>query len=433
MSVAHGGQVVISQLTEQLVRDSVGPEVELVDLGEHRLRDLAAPMYVFQVTHRELGHVFPALRSLDVASGNLPAQLSSFVGRARDLERLRELVVSRRLLTLTGVGGVGKTRLALQAAIDVQPRFPGGAWLAELARTGDPDAVGSVVVGALAAAPTPNGAAVDAVCDHLGATRSILVLDNCEHVVDAAADLASAVLARCPNVVVIATSREPLDVEGEQVVPVRPLDAQTDAVSLFVERAQSVDPEFVLDGASRDAVEEICARLDGVPLAIELAAARVDTMAAADIAARLDDRFRLLASGRRRSVDRHQTLRATLEWSHQLLGDDEQRLLRRLGVFAGGFTADAARDRVRRRRRAGVAGAQVVGAVRARTAARAVPPARDGAGLRVGAARGRRRGRGGRWRARGVDGGHRGPSGRGLVRRGTGRPGDARRRARQLA
>jgi len=343
MSVAHGGQVVLSQLTEQLVRDALGPDVELVDLGEHRLRDLSEPLHVFQVACGDLERAFPPLRSLDVASGNLPVQISSFVGRERDLERLRELLGSRRLLTLTGVGGVGKTRLALQAAIDAQSRYPGGAWLAELARTGDPDAVASVVVTALGAPAQPGVDDVDNLCGYLGTTHSILVLDNCEHVLDAAADLAAAVLDRCPNVVIMATSREPLDLEGEQVVPVRPLDAATDAVSLFAERAQRVDPEFVIDGDNRAAVEEICRRLDGVPLAIELAAARVDSMAPADVAARLDDRFRLLSSGRRRSVDRHQTLRATLEWSHQLLDEPEQVLLRRLGVFAGGFTADSAR------------------------------------------------------------------------------------------
>jgi predicted ATPase/class 3 adenylate cyclase len=343
MSVAHGGQVVVSQVTEQLVRDLLGSDVEMIDLGEHRLRDLAEPLHVFQVTHRDLERDFPRLRSLDVASGNLPVQVTSFVGRERELTRLDELVESRRLLTLTGFGGVGKTRLALQSAVDSQPAFPGGAWVAELARTGDPDAVGSVIVTALGAPANPARRDVDVVCDHLGASRSILVLDNCEHVLDAAADLASAVLDRCPNVVVIATSREPLDVDGEQVVPVRPLDAATDAVSLFVERAQSVDPEFMLDDETAVAVGEICNRLDGVPLAIELAAAHVDTLTAPDVAGRLDDRFRLLSSGRRRSVDRHQTLRATLEWSHQLLDPDEQLLLRRLGVFAGGFTADAAR------------------------------------------------------------------------------------------
>ena len=371
MSVAHGGQVVVSQLTEQLTRDSLASDVELLDLGEHRLRDLAAPMQVFQVIRDGLERVFPPLRSLDATGGNLPVQISSFVGRERDLARLSELIGTRRLVTLTGVGGVGKTRLALQAAVDALPRFPGGAWLAELARTGDPVAVGSVVVGALGAPAKAGRSDVDVVCDHFGATRSILVLDNCEHVLDAAADLAAAVVDRCPEVVVVATSREPLDLDGEQVVPVRPLDPATDAVSLFGERAQSVDPEFVLDDETVRAVREICGRLDGVPLAIELAAARVDTMSPDDIATRLDDRFRLLSSGRRRSVDRHQTLRATLEWSHQLLHDPERVLLRRLGVFAGGFTADAARTVCGDDADARLPRAQVAGAVRTRVATRA--------------------------------------------------------------
>ena len=341
MSVAHGGQVVVSQTVEQLLADALPPEIEIVDLGEHRLRDLAAPMRVFQLSHPELAHEFAPLRSLDIASGNLPVQRSTFVGRSRDLERLRNLVKERRLLTLTGVGGVGKTRLALQAAADAVGAFPGGAWLVELARTGDPGAVASVVVTALGALAQPGRSDTDVVCDHLGATHSILVMDNCEHVLDAAAELTEEILDRCPGVVVLATSREPLDIDGEQIVPVRPLDPTTDAVALFVERAQHTDPAFEFGPDTEVAVHEICGRLDGVPLAVELAAARIDSMPAADIAARLDDRFRLLASGRRRAVDRHQTLRATLEWSHQLLDDDEQMLLRRLGVFAGGFPASA--------------------------------------------------------------------------------------------
>jgi predicted ATPase/class 3 adenylate cyclase len=344
MSAAHGGQVVVSHLTADLVRETLPPDVELVDLGEHRLRDLAAPMRVFQVQHSALTAEFPPLASVDAASGNLPLQLSSFVGRERELARVRELIGQRRLLTLTGVGGVGKTRLALQAAVDALPVFPGGAWLVELARTGDPSAVVAVVARALGAAAQPGRADIDVVCDHLGATRSILVLDNCEHVLDAAADLTEAVLDRCPQVVVLATSREALDLDGEQVVPVRPLDPATDAMSLFAERARDVDPEFALTPESTPAVREICLRLDGVPLAIELAAVRVDVMTPSDIAARLDDRFRLLASGRRRSVDRHQTLRSTLEWSYQLLGEPERVLLRRLGVFAGGFSSAAARE-----------------------------------------------------------------------------------------
>jgi predicted ATPase/class 3 adenylate cyclase len=341
MSAAHGGQVVVSQITEQLIRDRLPPGVEVMDLGEHRLRDLSAPMRVFQLNLSGLPTEFPPLVSLNPADGNLPVQRSSFVGRTRELERLERLVKERRLLTLTGVGGVGKTRLALQAASEALSGFPGGAWLVELAPTGSPEAVPSLAGRALGAVPQAGRSEMDVVCDHLGTTRVMLVLDNCEHVLDAAAELTEAVLDRCPGVVVLATSREPLDVDGEQVVPVRPLDHNTDAVSLFADRARSADPEFELTEDSRASVEEICRRLDGVPLAIELAAARVDTMAVADIAGRLEDRFQLLSSGRRRSVDRHQTLRATLEWSHQLLDPSQQLLLRRLGVFAGGFPTDA--------------------------------------------------------------------------------------------
>ena len=398
MSVAHGGQVLVSQVTEQLIRDVVPSEVEIVDLGEHRLRDLAAAMHVFQLSRAALVLEFPPLRSLDSAAGNLPVQRSSFVGRERELERLGTLLKDRRLLTLTGVGGVGKTRLALQAAADAFAAFPGGAWIAELARTGDPDAVASVVAAALGAVRQPHRSDVDVVCDHLGTTRAVLMLDNCEHVLDAAADLAAAVLDRCAGVVVVATSREPLDLDGEQVVPVRPLDPATEAISLFAERARAADPEFELTPEAELAVQEICRRLDGVPLAVELAAARVDTMAVEEIAARLDDRFRLLSSGRRRSTDRHQTLRATLEWSHQLLDDDERRLLRAPGrvrgrissrCSGGGLRRD---DRfTRRRRRAELAGAQVPRAIRTRSEPGPVPTARNGTRVRARAA-GRGRG-----------------------------------------
>jgi predicted ATPase/class 3 adenylate cyclase len=341
MSAAHGGQVVVSEVTEQLVRDGLPADVVVVSLGEHQLRDLAAPMQVFQLSRPGLPTDFPPLVSLNAYEGNLPVQRTSFVGRARELDRVGSLLQERRLLTLTGVGGVGKTRLALQVASDAPARFAGGTWLIELARTGLPAAVPSVAATALGAVPQAGLTDTEVVCDHLRTARAILVLDNCEHVLDAAAEFTEAVLDRCPGVVVVATSREPLDVAGEQVVPVRPLDHATDAIALFVERARGADPEFDLGADSQASVEEICRRLDGVPLAVELAAAHVDTMDVTEIAARLDDRFRLLASGRRRSVDRHHTMRAALEWSHQLLDRDERLLLRRLGVFAGGFPADA--------------------------------------------------------------------------------------------
>jgi predicted ATPase/class 3 adenylate cyclase len=343
MSVAHGGQVLASDVTVQLLRGA-SLDVEILDLGEHHLRDLAAPMQIYQLSRVGLPDEFPPLRSVQVAAGNLPVVRSSFVGRTGELTQLGDLLKTRRLLTLIGVGGVGKTRLALQAAGDAVSNFPGGAWIIELARTGDPQAVAAVVAAALGAAPQPGRSDTDLVCEHLGTTDAVLVLDNCEHVLDAASDLLSAVLDCCPGVTVIATSREALGVEGEQLVPVRPLDPGTDAIALFAERARTVDPAFELTGVTEVAVAEICRRLDGVPLAVELAAARVDTMTVADIAARLDDRFRLLSSGRRRSIERHQTLRATLEWSHQLLSDDERELLRRLGVFASGFPGDAVTD-----------------------------------------------------------------------------------------
>jgi predicted ATPase/class 3 adenylate cyclase len=338
MAVGHGGQILLSRPTAALVSGALPDGASTLDLGPHRLRDLSEPEHLHQITHPALPVSFPHLKALDFYSGNLPVQRSSFVGRTREVSQLRELAKARRVLTLVGVGGVGKTRLAIQTAADLLPEFPGGAWLVELARTGDPLAVPVVAAAALGARSTPGRSEVGAVVDHLGVSRALVILDNCEHVLDAAADLVAELVAHCPNVVVLATSREPLDVEGEQLVPVRPLDTD-EAPALFTERALDADPSLALGDDA--AVEEICRRLDGIPLAVELAAARVATMTIADIAAGLDDRFRLLASGRRRAVERHQTLRSTLEWSYQLLAEPERRLLRRLGVFAGGFTFDA--------------------------------------------------------------------------------------------
>ncbi len=343
MAAGHGGQVLVGATTASLVRGSLPGDAGLADLGVHRLKDLAEAESVFQLTHPSLRDAFPPLRTIDAVPGNLPTLRSSFVGRSADLRRLEELFGSHRLITLTGVGGVGKTRFALQAAANAAGRYPGGVWLIELARTGDPAAVVTVAAVALGVTSSQGRSVVEALCDHLRSTRSLVVVDNCEHVLDAAADLVSEILDRCPAVTLVCTSREPLDVDGEQIVPVRPLDPAGDAMVLFAERVRAGDPELVVAGVEEAAAAEICRRLDGVPLALELAAAQASTMALADIARGLDDRFRLLASGRRRAVERHQTLRTTVEWSHQLLGEPEQRLLRRLGVFAGGFTADAVR------------------------------------------------------------------------------------------
>ena len=318
--IAHGGQIVMSHATEALVRDELGNEVELVDLGEHRLRDLSRAERVFQVRAAGLVDAFPALQSLDSFPSNLPAQLTSFVGRDEELAALAKALDESRLVTLTGVGGVGKTRLALQLAAEVLHQFADGAWLCELATTNDPDALGQVIVAELSVQPRPGRSLLESACDYLSGKQALIVLDNCEHLLDAAAEVADAILHAAPGVRVVATSRELLGVPGERVVGVRSLRlpsesgvaaiAACEAVRLFVDRAEATRSGFRIDDTNADSILEICSRLDGIPLAVELAAARVTSMAPSEIAGLLDERFRLLTGGRRRGIERHQTLRA---------------------------------------------------------------------------------------------------------------------------
>jgi predicted ATPase/class 3 adenylate cyclase len=339
--IAHGGQVVISQASEALVRDELGDGVELVDLGEHRLRDLSRAEHVYQLVAPGLTTQFPPLRSLDAYSGNLPVQLSSFIGRDTELAAVAERLATARIVTLTGVGGVGKTRLALQVAADLAPQFEDGVWLCELALARDAETLDEVVSSALAVNRRPGLSAHESIVDSLANRHALLVLDNCEHLVQKASDLALAVLRRCPGVRILATSREGLGVDGEQVWPLPSLPAE-DSLVLFAERAVAAQPGFSLEPATATAVSEVCRRLDGIPLAIELAAARVVALSPADIGARLDERFRLLAGGRRTAVERHQTLRATVDWSYSLLDDTECTVFERLSVFSGSFDALAA-------------------------------------------------------------------------------------------
>ena len=350
MSVAHGGQIVVSLATEELLPDG---EVELVDLGEHVLRDLARPERMFQVAHADLRHDFPPLSSLDAFTGNLPLQVTSFVGRDDDVVRVVKLLDEGSMVTLTGTGGVGKTRLAVQVAAEVLPRFADGAWLCELAAVDDDDAMAQVVSATLGCRPRPELSLAESIVDFLKVRELLLVLDNCEHLLDDAGDFAGAVLRACPGVRIVATSREALDVVGERVVRVRSLPAPSSttgsgdlvdsaAVRLFVDRATDAGADGHWDDQQWAAVGEICRRVDGIPLAIELAAARVASMSPTDIAAHLDERFRLLTGKRRGRVERHQTLRATVEWSYQLLSDDERTVFDRLGVFPGTFDAAAA-------------------------------------------------------------------------------------------
>jgi predicted ATPase/class 3 adenylate cyclase len=356
MAVAHAGQLLCSQTTSDLVRDSVPDQVGLIELGRHRLRDLTRPEVLFQLTHPRLPADFAPLRSLDAFPGNLPTQRTALIGRSHELQRLRRMLTQHRLLTLTGVGGVGKTRLALQLAADALDQFPDGAWLVELASIRDPTLVAGTVAAALDISERPGRPWVETLCDAIGSRALLVVLDNCEHLLDSTARLVDILLDACPNLRLVATSREALGIEGEQSWPTPSLGlpaaenlqyledlAGADSVELFVERARAVRPDFALSPANTPTVAALCRRLDGIPLAIELAAARVAFLGPQDILERIDQRFLILTGGSRTALERHQTLQAAVDWSYELLAGAERALFQRLSVFAGGFTLDAAR------------------------------------------------------------------------------------------
>ena len=342
MAAGHGGQILVAAATAELVAG----EVVLVDLGPHSLRDLSGVHRIFQVRAEGLRVEFPPLRTLDAVPGNLVVQTSSFVGRTHAVKELVARARTSRLVTLTGVGGVGKTRLAIQVAAELIPEFPDGVWLVELAPVGDPAAVPDAVATVLGVTPQAGRSVADSIAEALSGRRLLVVLDNCEHVLDAAAELIETVLAQTTSVKVMATSREGLRVGAEQLWPVPSLAVDagvaSEAVELFAERARAVNPGFSLDNeADVEAVAVICRRLDGIALAIVLAAARMVAMSPVDLRDRLDDRFRLLAGGRR-GVERHQTLRHAVAWSCDLLDDNERLVLGRCAVFAGGFDLSAA-------------------------------------------------------------------------------------------
>jgi predicted ATPase len=340
MAAGHGGQVLLSGSTAGVVEG-----VDLTDLGVHRLRDLSGREHLFQVLASGLQSSFPALRTLDVVPGNLPVQTTSFIGRQTEVKQVAELVRAHRLVTLSGVGGVGKTRLALQAAAGLAGEFPDGVWLVELASVRDAGAVPDAAATALGIVPQAGLSIIGGVVRTLAGQTALVVLDNCEHVLDAAAELVEAVLSGSAAVKVLATSREGLRVAGEHVWPVPPLAADevgSEAVELFVARAGEVNPGFGLDDdADRRAVSMICQRLDGIALAIELAAARMVSLTPEDVLDRLDNRFGLLSGGRR-GQQRHQTLGQAVAWSYQLLDEAERMVLARCSVFAGGFDLAAA-------------------------------------------------------------------------------------------
>lgn len=355
MGVAHGGQVVLSERAAATVSADAGTEVELRDLGRHRLRDLADREHVFQLLHPQLWREFPPLRSLDAFPGNLPKQATSFVGRRRELADLTALVEGSQLVTLVGVGGVGKTRHAVHTAARLIQEYADGAWLVDLAAISDPEIVPATVASTLRIRERKGEVITETICNHLADRSLLLVVDNCEQVIDAASALIGAMCAAAPGLRCLATSREALRVRGEQVWQVPALSVPEvgfagpvaeatayEAVQLFVDRARAGNSRFVLDEANAGPVAGLCRRLDGLPLAIELAAVRAAVMTPAEILCRLDARFTLLTQSRRDEADHHRTLRGAIDWSHDLLGAKEQALFRRLSVFAGGWTLSEA-------------------------------------------------------------------------------------------
>lgn len=354
MSAAHGGQVLLSQAVVDCVRNILPSAISLRDLGKVRLKDLATPEHVYQIDHPRLRQQFPALRSLEGTPNNLPQQTTNFIGREQALAELQRLLAKTRILTLTGSGGCGKTRLCLQVAADSLERFPDGAWLVELAPLSDPERVPQAVATVLGLKEEPGKTISQTLSEHLKDKRVLLILDNCEHLLESCARLADMLMRQIPHLTVLASSREALAIQGEQAYRVPSLSlpdpkqvhtsasvASSEAMQLFTDRAVLASPDFQVTDQNASALAAICYRLDGIPLAIELAAARARILSVKEINSKLDQRFRLLTGGARTALPRQQTLRALIDWSYDLLSATEQALLGRLSVFASGWTLAA--------------------------------------------------------------------------------------------
>ena len=355
VSAGHGGQILLSQTTADLLRSQAPDDITLRDMGQHQLKDVPLPIRIFQVVAPGLREDFPVLRTLSFFPSNLPAQVTSFVGREKEVGDVKKLLLDAHILTLIGPGGTGKTRLSIQVASDVLGNYPDGVWLVELAPIHDPLLVPRATALAIGLRDEPQRPVIDMLCDYLRDKKMLILLDNCEHLVDACARIAERILRAAPNVRILASSREALDIAGEvtyrvpslgvpdikHLPPVESL-SQYEAVRLFIDRAISANPAFIVTNDSAPFLAQICHRLDGIPLAIELAAAKIRVLSVEEIARRLDDRFRLLTGGSRTALERHQTLRAAIDWSYNLIPPAEQVLFRRLSVFVGGWTLEAA-------------------------------------------------------------------------------------------
>ena len=357
LSAGHGGQTLVSAATDELVRDYLLEGTELRDMGEWQLKDITCPEHIYQLMVPGLPSEFSPLRMMDALRSNLPAQLTSFIGRKKEIVAIKQLIANNRLTTLVGPGGTGKTRLSLEIGADLLNAFPDGVWFIELAPLTDPALVPQGAATALGLREEPERPLMETLSSYLRPKAALLILDNCEHLVEASARFAETLLQVCPNLRILASSREALSIPGEmpyrvpslsvpdaQHLPVLEGFAQYEALRLFVERAQAALPGFTLTDRDIPFVTEICARLDGIPLAIELAAVRVKILKVEQIAERLSDRFRLLTGGSRTALPRQQTLRALIDWSYDMLSPSESAVLRRISVFAGGWTLEAAEE-----------------------------------------------------------------------------------------
>ena len=353
-SAAHGGQILITSATAQ-VAGVMPADVAAQNLGPHRLKDLEEPIPLLQLIHPRLRREFPPPRSLDARPNNLPVDLSRFIGREHEIAQMLDAITQSRLVTVTGAGGIGKTRLAVEVARELLDRFADGTWFVDLASLTDTQLVGDAIATAMGIRLDGDRSsdAVEIIVDHVRTKRVLVVLDNCEHLVEPCALAAETLLQRCPELHVLATSREPLGLAGEMTwrVPslAQPTDTDppdvitaADSVQLFVDRARAARHDFELGASDVPAIARICARLDGIPLAIELAAARARSLTCSAIAERLDDRFRLLVGGSRTALPRQRTLEALVDWSYDLLDEDERSVLRRLSIFSGSFSLEGA-------------------------------------------------------------------------------------------
>lgn len=355
MSAAHGGQVLLSFAAQELVQDGMPDGATLRDMGERQLKDVLRAEHIYQLVVPDLPSEFPPIKTLDIYHHNLPAQMTSFIGRERERKDIKQALAAHRLVTLTGSGGAGKSRLSLQVGMECLPEFPDGVWLVELAPVTDSGLVSQTLLATFHLREHRQRSTLDVLIDYLRAKTLLLVLDNCEHLIQACAQVSEALLQACPKLRILASSREALGITGEfayrvpslktpnpeNLPPLEQLE-KADSIRLFIERAATAKPGFTLTNTNAFSLAQICYRLDGIPLAIELAASRVKVLSPDQIAARLDDRFRLLTGGSRTALPRQQTLRAMIDWSYSLLSEQEKILFRRLAVFVGGWTLEAA-------------------------------------------------------------------------------------------